>query len=319
MKTLQYLPIDIFGSVMGMAALSIAWTVSIHSYVAEVYAFLAVVTFIFGCIVFILKFTKVEYFKTMQVEFMDKAQKPFYSTFCIACLLLPSLLHGIAPKLSYYIWIVGIVTIFIFTTYIALMWFNTRHTFKHLTGGVVVPLVGMLNISAALPFFETPFFNNLSLISIGIGVVFAVPIISILIIRIMYINVSMAHMEAKYNGSLAIIAAPFCVIFIALEPMMEINYISYGLFYSAFFIFVALSPRIIKMLISPFKFALWRTSFPIGLLAICAVKLHHFQPSNIFLTTFSYFLLYLATLVISYYFIMTFYAIVIKRDIRITS
>ncbi|PAF43666.1 hypothetical protein [Helicobacter sp. 11S02629-2] len=317
MKTIQYLPVDIFGSVMGMSALSMAWIVSTHFYVSYVYAALAVITFIFGCIVFILKFTNKTCFTTLKEDFMDKSQKPFYSTFCIACLLLPNLIHRFVPTLSYYLWIFGIVTIFIFSTYITLMWFNTRHTFKNLTGGVVVPLVGLLNISSALPLFKTPFFSDLSIISISIGVVFAVPIISILIIRIMYINIPMSRKAAKFNGSLAIISAPFCVIFIALEGIANINYISYGLFYSAFFIFVALSPRIIKMLISPFKFPLWRTSFPIGLLAICAIKLHHFEPDNIFLTVFSYFLLYLATVVISYYFIMTFYAIVIKRDIRI--
>lgn len=264
MKNFSFIPISLFGSIMGLCGLSVAYkSISNDFLVAKyIFAFLSIFTilvFLVLCISYMIKiFTSFESFKA---EFTNPLTKSFFGTFCISLLLIPLILHQYLPKLAFYIWVLGVVLMLSFAFYMLSFWIQTKHELSHITPAWIVPVVGTLDIPLASNLFEINSYL-LNTLSLSIGLFFTTPIITLILSRVIFFE----KLPQKLMPTLMILVAPFSVGYLAyLHVSPKIDTFALALFFIGVFIFLTLLPQLYNISkCCPFKVTWWAISFPLS-------------------------------------------------------
>src|SRR4051812_39894545 len=94
MSLLEFLPVSMFGAVMGLSGLAFAWRLAnglwhLHFRIGEAIAALAVLLFVVLTVTFIIKFRR--YPGVLTKELQNPVAVSFYGTFIISLLLIPGL------------------------------------------------------------------------------------------------------------------------------------------------------------------------------------------------------------------------------------
>ncbi|VEJ08854.1 SLAC1 anion channel family protein [Actinobacillus delphinicola] len=259
------IPVGLFGSVMGLTGLTLA-----YRQFAQQYAFfnhiatgLSIFTlFVFTVLtcLFVLKW--IFFFEQAKAEFQDPMTKSFFATITISLLLLPLILNQYSHTLAFYVWIVGVTLSWIFAIYMLHFWIETKHIATQLTPAWVLPVVGTLNIPPASVLFHGQYLYILNLTSLSIGIFFAIPLITLIFSRIVFIE----KLPSNFMPTLIILVAPFSVAYLAYAATFKaLTPFSYALFSIGVFIFLGLLPQLMhatRML--SFKVIWWAISFPIA-------------------------------------------------------
>lgn len=133
---LEYLPVGLFGSVMGLTGLSVAWTLAATRYgltawPSQMLAAFAVVDFVALGLAYLTKLVTAP--EAVLAEWKHPIAGNLFGTVFISMLLLPILLAPYSLIVGRTLWIVGATGMVIFAWLIVSRWMSDRQQVAHAT------------------------------------------------------------------------------------------------------------------------------------------------------------------------------------------
>lgn len=270
---LEYLPIGLFGSVLGLTALSSAWQLAAARYglpfwIAGSLGFAAVAAFVGLCVGYALKMITVP--QAVRTEFQHPIAGNLFGTFFISLLLLPIVLVRVNSLLAQIFWVIGAVGIVCFALFTVNKWVDNPHKIAQATPTWIIPVVGLLDLPLALPVLSMPPLPGLALFAVAVGLFFTLPLFTLIFARLVFEE----PMPQALRPSLMILVAPFAVGYSAYLSVSNVpDRFSDALFMLTLF-FLAFSLGQMRYLrqCCPFRVSWWAVSFPLAASALAALK-----------------------------------------------
>ncbi|WP_132254307.1 SLAC1 anion channel family protein [Methylobacterium segetis] len=269
----DYLPVSLFGAVMGLAGLSVAWRLASARYglpalVSDLIGWGALATFVGLALAYGAK--AVTAWPAVLAEFRHPIAGNLFGTVLISLLLLPFVLRGLSPTLAAAAWILGVVGMVPFAVLIVNRWMGSRQRLAHATPAWMVPVVGLLDVPLAAASVGLPHTQTLSLFSLSVGLFFALPLFTLVFARLVFEE----PLPAAQQPTLMILVAPFAVGFSSYAATLgRIDAFAEALFLIALFVFVVLVGRLRDLpRCCPFRVSWWAVSFPAAAMAVAALR-----------------------------------------------
>lgn len=271
--SLAYLPVSLYGSVMGLCGLALAWRLAatvfgVPPWIGEALGVASVVVFVVMTVAYSIKCASAP--AAVRAEFNHPIAANFFGGFNISLLLLPAVLAPYVPWLAAVLWWIGAVLMIGFAWLIVNRWMSVRQQVAHATPAWIVPVVGTLDIPIAGIPLGLPGSHAVSLFALSVGLFFAVPLFTMILSRLIFEE----PLPQGLQPSLLILVAPFAVGFSAyLNVAGQIDLFAYVLFYLGLFMFAVLLPKLLSLpACCPFRVSWWAVGFPIAALAIASLK-----------------------------------------------
>lgn len=269
--SIQFLPVNLFASVMGFSGLSLAWREASELFgapagIAEIFGGIAVVLFLTLSISYLFKWFL--YPQTVKEEFAHPIAGHFFGTIAISVLLLSSVISSYSLLAGQAIWIAGATaTLALSYVFVARLLSGNRER-SHAVPAMLVPVVGTLDIAVAGGTMPFPWAHELNLLSLAIGGMVAIVYFTLILSRLIH----EAPLPKPMTPSLLILVAPFEVGFLGYTNVTgRIDSFASALFYFGLFLFVVLFFKVFNKSI-PFGASWWGVSFPMAALGIAALK-----------------------------------------------
>ena len=277
---LAYLPVSLFGAVMGLCGLSLAWRFAathfgLPTWIGEAIGLVAAGVFIVLTLCYAVKCVKSP--AAVRDEFAHPVAVNFFGTPIIALLLLPAVTAPYSIALTKVLWLIGTVSMLGFAWLIVSRWMSVRQQIMHATPAWMIPIVGTLNISIVGVTLDIPGAQSVSAFGLAVGLFFAVPLFTLILSRLIFEE----QMPLPQQPSLLIFVATFAVSFSAyLSVVGRVDLFASSLFYLAIFMFTVLVPKLLSLRSRmPFHTSWWAVSFPLAAMSNAALKFAHHQPS----------------------------------------
>ncbi len=277
---LDYLPIGLFGSVMGLTGLSVAWRLA-HGlfgtplWIATATGAIGVVAFVALVVGYGLKAATAP--EAVAKEFNHPIAGNLFGTLLISLLLVPITIAPYALRLAQGLWIVGAIGMFVFAWLIVTRWMSDRQQVAHATPAWIVPVVGLLDVPLALPALSLPPMHGLMVASLAIGLFFAIPLFTLIFSRLVF----EPPMPDALKPSLLILVAPFAVgVSTYVVTTGTFDLFAEALFMLTLFVLAALFKHMRTLVACcPFRVSWWAVSFPLAASAIASLRYATAQPS----------------------------------------
>jgi tellurite resistance protein len=296
---LEYLPVGLFGSVMGLTGLSVAWRLAHARYgtpelISLVIAALAVLAFVLVTVGYMVKTATA--FAVVRTEFRHPIAGNLFGTVLISLLLLPIVLVPYAHRLAQGLWIAGAAGMVVFAWLIVTRWMSDRQQVAHATPAWIVPVVGLLDVPLALPSLGLPPMHGLMVFALAVGLFFAIPLFTLIFSRLLF----EPPMPDALKPSLLILVAPFAVGYSAyIVTVGQADLFAEALYMLTLFVLAVLLPQLRNLpLCCGFRVSWWAVSFPLAASSIAALRFASVAP-GVIADTIAIALLALATLVIA--------------------
>ena len=296
---LDYLPVGLFGSVMGVTGLSVAWRLAHVRYGTPVgielaIASVAVVAFVLMVGAYMIKL--VTAFGAVRQEFSHPIAGNLFGTVLISLLQLPIVLAPFALHVAQIMWVVGAAGMVFFAWLIVSRWMADRQQVAHTTPAWIIPVVGMLNVPLAPPALGLPPLHGLMVAAFGIGLFFAVPLFTLIFSRLLF----EPPLPAALRPSLLILVAPFAVGYSSYTVMAgRTDLFAEALYSLTLFVLAVLLGQLRGLALScPFRVSWWAVSFPLAASSVTALRFADARP-GIVADAIALTLLTLATVVIA--------------------
>ncbi len=279
---LGYFPVGLFGAVMGLTGLSIAWRLA-HTHfgtpewIATVVGIMAVVTFVAVGIGYVVKVFTAS--AMVKAEFRHPILGNLFGTILISLLLLPILLVAFSPLLARIMWVTGAVGMLVFAWLIVTRWMSERQQLAHATPAWIVPVVGLLDVPLAMPSLGLPPMPGVMMASLAIGLFFTLPLFTLILMRLVF----EPPLPNALAPSLVILVAPFAVgTSTYVVTTGHVDGFAQSLFALAVFILAVVIGRLRHLVgCCPFKVSWWAVGFPLAASAIAALRLASADPGMI--------------------------------------
>jgi tellurite resistance protein len=317
-RRLDYLPIALFGSTMGLIGLSVAWTLA-HNFfgtplwVSGVIGSVSVAVFVALFVGYSVKTICAP--DKVLAEFRHPIAGNLFGTFLISILLLPIVIAPVSIMAARILWWAGTGGMVLFAWTIVSRWMSDRQQTAHATPAWIVPVVGMLDVPLALPVLGLPPLPEVTILSVAVGLFFAVPLFTLIFSRLVF----EAPMPDALQPTLLILVAPFSVGFSSyIIAVGRVDLFAESLYFLMLFVLAVLLGRL-RMLrqCCPFRVSWWAVSFPLASSAVAALRFAAFDP-NWFTKTVAAVLLALATVAIAGLLVRTL-AGVVQGELRTLS
>ncbi len=279
---LDYLPASLFGGVMGLAGLSIAWSVAHKLFGAPVLiavgiGSVAIAAFVILSVAFLVKLLNSP--GAVVAEFNHLIAGNLFGTFAISLLLLPVILSGYDLGLARGVWVVGAVLMVAFSWVIVTRWFNIPHEVAQVTPTWIVPAVGLLDLPIALPALQWPQMHEVAVFGLAGGLVLAIPVFTLNFARL----IVGARLPDVLQPALLMLVAPFAVGFSAyMATAGHDDLFADSLYMLTLFMYAVIVWRLIRVLPGkPFRLGWWGTSFPLAASAGAALRYAGFHPGPV--------------------------------------
>ncbi len=296
---LEYLPVGLFGSVMGLAGLSVAWRLAHARYgapewIAVAIAGLAVLAFVLVAVGYLIKLGTA--FVVVRTEFRHPIAGNLFGTVLISLLLLPIVLEPFAHRLAQVLWVVGAAGMIVFAWLIVNRWMSERQQVTHATPAWIIPVVGLLDVPLALPTLGLPPMHGLMVFALAVGLFFAVPLFTLIFSRLLF----EPPLPDALKPSLLILVAPFAVGTSAyIGTTGKTDLFAEALYMLTLFVLAVLLGRLRNLpSCCPFRVSWWAVSFPLAASSIAALRFALAEPGSV-TDAIAVALLALATLVIA--------------------
>jgi tellurite resistance protein len=269
--SIQYLPVNLFGAVMGISGLSLAWRLSHQLFhtstvISDLIGVIAILVFIILAVGYLVKW--IRYPQKVAAEFTHPIFGNFFGTITIAILLLSSVLSPYQKVLSEVVWIIGMVLTLVLSYIIVSRLLKGKLDPAHAVPAWLIPGVATLDIAVAGGTMPFAWAHEVNLLSLAIGGFVALIFFTLIINRLI-------HHEALAMGlmpSMIIMIAPFEVGFLGYTNFMQrIDNFAAILFYFGLFLFIVLAFKVFKRTVS-FGASWWAVSFPMAALSNAALK-----------------------------------------------
>jgi tellurite resistance protein len=296
---LDYLPVGLFGSVMGLTGLSVAWRLAqaqygVPGWIAPAIAVAAVLAFVVLFAGYALKLATAA--EAVRTEFRHPIAGNLFGTILISLLLLPILIAPFAQPLAQAMWVIGAAAMVLFAWFIVSRWMSDRQQVAHATPAWIIPVVGLLDVPLALPSLGLPPMHGLMVFALAVGLFFAVPLFTLIFSRLVF----EPPLPDGLKPSLLILVAPFSVGTSAyMVTVGQADLFAEALYTLMLFVLAVLLGQLRHLpACCPFRVSWWAVSFPLAASSIAALRYGAAQPGPI-TDAISVILLILATLVIA--------------------
>ncbi|MDU0201075.1 SLAC1 anion channel family protein [Paenibacillus sp. MAH-36] len=269
--SVQFLPVNLFASVMGISGLALAWRQASKLFgaplvIADMIGIIAVLAFIILSIAYISKW--VLYPQKVKAEFVHPIMGNFFGTITIAILLLSSVIGTYSHIVGQVVWVIGTVTTLVLCFIIVTRLLNGNIEHGHAVPAWLIPGVGTLDIAVAGGSMPFPWAHEVNLISLAIGGVVALIFLTMILSRLIH----HAPMHSGLTPSMLIMIAPFEVGFLGYVNFEQrIDQFASILYYFGLFLFIVLFFKVFKKSI-PFGASWWGVSFPLAALSNAALQ-----------------------------------------------
>jgi tellurite resistance protein len=299
---LDFLPIGLFGSVMGLTGLSVAWRLALSRFagppwlalVAPAIGIIAMLSFVAILAGYTVK--ALTAFDAVRAEFRHPIAGNLFGTPLISLLLLPIVLAPYSLIAAQALWMAGAVGMILFAWIIVSRWMSDRQQVAHATPAWVVPVVGLLDLPLALPVLQLPPLHGLAVFALAVGLFFAVPLFTLIFSRLLF----EPPLPDSLKPTLLILVAPFAVGYstYAVTAARD-DLFAEGLYMLTLFILTVLLGQLRHLPVCcPFRVSWWAVSFPLAASAIAALRFAAAQPGTL-TDLIAWVLLSVATLVIA--------------------
>jgi len=279
---LDYLPVAVFGSVMGLTGLSLAWHLAHAAFgtpeaIGVGIGLFAVFTFVVLTLAYLVKLVTAP--QTVVAEFNHLIAGNLFGTFCISLLLLPLVLVHYNLLLARGVWIAGAVTMIGFAWAIVARWISQPHDVTQVTPAWIVPVVGLLDLPFGVPALQMPQLHDLMLFGLSVGLFFAIPIFTLNLSRLVLAK----PLPDALQPTLLMLVAPFAVGFSAyVVTTGKDDLFADALYMLTLFMLAVLLWRLARILPGKaFKLGWWGTSFPLVASAIAGLRYAGFHPGPV--------------------------------------
>lgn len=269
----EYLPVALFGSVMGLTGLSVAWRLASARYglpalIADAIGWGALLTILALALAYGAK--AVTAWPVVLAEFRHPIAGNLFGTVPISLMLLPFVLGGLSPTLAAVAWVVGAAGMVLFALLIVSRWMGSRQQLAHATPAWIVPVVGLLDIPLAGPLLGLPYTQTLMMFALSVGLFFAVPLFTLVFARLVFEE----PLPAAQRPTLMILVAPFAVGFSSYSATFgRIDAFAEALFLIGLFVFAVLAGRLRDLpRCCPFRVSWWAVSFPFAAMAVSSLR-----------------------------------------------
>lgn len=277
----NYLPVGLFGSVMGLVGLSVAWheaarVYSVPGAIADGIGAAAVVVFI--ALVLGYGWKCLTAWQAVKAEFQNPIAGNLFGTVLISLLLLPIVLVHVNTELALSTWTVGAAGMILFAWCIVSRWMSNRQQLAHATPAWIIPVVGLLDLPLAMPALGLPAASGLGVFALAVGLFFAVPLFTLIFTRLLF----EPSMPDGLRPSLMILVAPFSVGYSTYTTVTgSHDKFAMALYMLTLFVLTVLFGQMRYLAACcPFRVSWWAVSFPLAASAICALRFADTSPST---------------------------------------
>ncbi len=295
---LDYLPVGLFGSVMGLTGLSVAWRLAAVRYgvpagIGQGIGGVAVAAFVLLLAGYSVKL--VTAFSAVRTEFRHPIAGNLFGTVLISLLLLPIVLEPFARRFAQVLWVIGAVGMLLFAWLIVSRWMSDRQQIAHATPAWIIPVVGLLDVPLALPALGLPPMHGLMVLALAVGLFFAMPLFTLIFSRLVF----EPPLPEALKPSLLILVAPFAVGYSTYTVTVgQTDLFAEALYMVMLFLLAVLLGQLRTLpLCCPFRVSWWAVSFPLAASSIASLRFAAAQP-GILTDAIALALLALASLVI---------------------
>jgi tellurite resistance protein len=275
----DFLPVGLFGSVMGLTGLGGAWQLA-HAHfgvpraIGDGIGLLAVLAFVGTFAAYGWKCIVAP--DAVQAEYRHPIVGNLFGTIFVSMLLLPFVIvrHNLAVARAF--WAVGAVGIVIFAWVIATRWLRERQRLADVTPPWIIPVVGLLDMPLAVPALDIPSLHWVMMLGLAVGLFFAIPLFTLILQRQLFET----PMPDSLKPSLLILVAPPSVGFSSyLATTGHVDLFAESLYWLTLFLLSVLVGHLRTLpACSPFKVSWWAVSFPLAACGIASLRFAMVSP-----------------------------------------
>lgn len=268
--SVQFLPVSLFGSVMSLAGLALAWRLAGKAYGADIIVsnaigLTALAVFIGLAGSYLCKLLM--YPDAVRKEFAHPVAGSFFGTIGISILLLSSVLSSYSDFAQLLVWSVGTVVVLALSVIMFSRLLNGSSDPKSAVPAWLIAGVGSLDIVVTGGALTADWTREVNLLAAGIGSVSALVFFVLIFSRLVHHE----PMAAGMRPSKMILMAPFSVGFLAYVQLVhKVDMFAALLFYFGLFLFSIISYRLFTRP-APFSPSWWGIGFPMAALSNAAL------------------------------------------------
>ena len=269
--TLHYLPVSLFGGVMGMTGLAVAWRLAADQYgvpawIGNAITLAALLAFAAISVAYAVKAW--QGFDAVRREFAHPVASNLFGTPAIALLLVPILLAPLNLDMARALWVLGAVSIAVLSVSLGSRWLRERQTM--ITPALLIPVVGLLDIPLALPAIGWQGQHDIMVFALAVGLVVGMPLLGMVMARLMQEEA----MPAPLHPTLLLLSAPFSVGFSTyMTTTGHIDLFAEGLVMVTVFMLAMVTGRLVALVKdNPFRLTWWAASFPLAAATLAALR-----------------------------------------------
>ncbi|MCU6502530.1 SLAC1 anion channel family protein [Rugamonas sp. A1-17] len=268
--SLRHLPVSLFGSVMSVAGLALAWRLAGKTYgtgaaVSNALGIAALALFAVLALCYLAKLLR--HPGLVKQEFAHPVIGSFFGTVGISVLLLSSVIGGYSAAAQLVVWSVGTLATLALSVVMISRLLNGNAVPASVVPAWLIAGVGSLDIVVTGGALTAGWTHEVNLLAAAIGGVSALVFFVLIFSRLVH----QAPLGAAMRPSKMILVAPFAVGFIAYVNLVHrVDMFAALLFYFALFLFVIVAYRL-AVQPAPFSPAWWAIGFPLAALSNAAL------------------------------------------------
>jgi tellurite resistance protein len=270
LPSIRYLSISLFGAVMSIAGLSLAWRLASKAYgasivVSNTIGIIALSLFAVLTLSYLGKLLR--HPELVRHEFSHPVMGSFFGTVGISILLLSSVIGGYSPSAQLVVWAIGTVFTLALSALMISRLLNGNANPATVVPAWLIAGVGSLDIVVTGGALTAEWTHEVNLLAAAIGGVSAIVFFILIFSRLIHHE----PLAQAMRPSKMILVAPFSVGFIAYVNLVQkVDMFAALLFYFGLFLFVVISYRLLVKR-PPFSLSWWAIGFPLAALTIAAL------------------------------------------------
>ena len=276
--SLRDLPVSLFGAVMGLSGLALAWrlarvSLGAPAWVGESIGAFALVVFLLVSTGYLAKLAR--HPQAVLAEFRHPVAGSFFGTVVIAVLLVAAVVEPYSLPAASVIWTAGTFAAMALALVSTSRLLAGRVDASHALPASLMPGVATLNIAVTGRNMPMAWAAEVNLLACAVGAVLAVLLYALIFSRLVHRE----PLAPAMAPSLMILMAPFAVAFLAYTNLVGgVDRFAALLLHFALFMFVVIVPKVWRSG-AAFSLGWWVIGFPMAALANAALKYAAFRDS----------------------------------------
>lgn len=276
--SIRNLPVSLFGSVMGLAGLGLAWRVAHRglnapAFIGEAIGTFALAVFILLSWGYLTKLAK--HPKAVTAEFHHAVSGNFFGTVVLSILLLSAVVAPYSRTTAQVAWGVGVLSTFALSFVVVSRLLKGQVDASHAVPAWLIPGVATLDIPVTSGHIPTTWATEINLCAAAVGAVLALILAAMIVSRLVHRD----PLSRAMTPTLMILVAPFPVGFLAYKNIVGgIDAFASLLLYFGLFMFAVAAAKVFRPGVG-FSPTWWTISFPMAALANAALAYAEFRAS----------------------------------------